>query len=160
MAPGDRFHKSGSAKSRCRLHSFSGLGIVFNICRAFYAWWGPDCSPRAVVLKFGSRATDVCEPCQMGNQAALSRKVMCREEAWRSRRSGTGSGSCHTQNDGFIIVCSCFLLFSAALFSTNTLCEYSLLTSVPVFLFPHFPRLNTLPSYQDTSDNLIPSGRS
>ena len=35
-----------------------------------------------VALMFGSHATGICEPCQVGNEAALSRTFRCREGAW------------------------------------------------------------------------------
>ena len=43
-------------------------------------------APLSFVLRNGSRAIAIREPCQVGNQAALSGDAMCREEACFERK--------------------------------------------------------------------------
>ena len=43
-------------------------------------------APLSFVLRNGSRAIAIREPCQVGNQAALSGDAMCREEACSERK--------------------------------------------------------------------------
>ena len=43
-------------------------------------------APFFFVLRDGSRAIAIREPCQVGNQAALSGEVMCREDACSERK--------------------------------------------------------------------------
>ena len=43
-------------------------------------------APFFFVLRDGSRAIAIREPCQVGNQAALSGEAMCREEACSERK--------------------------------------------------------------------------
>ena len=43
-------------------------------------------APFSFVLRDGSRAIAIREPCQVGNQAALSGEAMCREDACSERK--------------------------------------------------------------------------
>ena len=56
-------------------------GIMHNI-RALYV----GTAPFSFVLRNGSRAIAIREPCQVGNQAALSGEAMCREDACFERK--------------------------------------------------------------------------
>ena len=72
----------------------SAIAGIMHFIRALPVGTAPSFS----VLRSGSRAITIREPCQVGNQAALSGDVMCRESA------------CFERNGWLTLVCDVRIL--------------------------------------------------
>ena len=64
------------------LYLKSAIAGIMHIMRALFV----RSAPFSFVLRNGSRAIAIREPCQVGNQAALSGEAMCREDACSERK--------------------------------------------------------------------------